>query len=389
MGRVRVGRAALTPVVVLGATGSIGTQTIEVADRHDLPVVAAAAGSVSDSLLAIARRYPDARLAVARAPEAPVEASISHRIAYGPDAVADLARIPGTTVVNGIVGASGLAASLAALEAGNRLGLANKESLLTGGPLIMGALRSGHGELIPVDSEHSAIWQCLIGEPADAVRRVILTASGGPFHAHPDVDLTHVSVDDALAHPTWDMGRRISIDSATLMNKAFEVIEAHFLFGLAYDQIDVVIHPKSFVHSFVEFTDGVVKAELGPPDMRKPIQHALTAPTRTAGIAQPFNLIGVDLTFSEPDRARFPALDLGYAAGLRGGNGPAVLNAADEIAVAAFLDRRIGFTEIVEVVSDALDVVPGGPIDTLEEALAADEAGRDAARRSVAARAAR
>ena len=384
-----MGRPALKPVVVLGATGSIGTQTLEVADRLNLAVAGIAAGSESERLIAIARRYPDARVAVANPPAGPADADVGHRIAYGPDAVADLARIPETTVVNGIVGASGLAASLAALEGGNRLGLANKESLLIGGPLVMDALRSGHGELIPVDSEHSAIWQCLVGEAADSVRRVILTASGGPFHAQPDVDLAHVSVDEALAHPTWDMGRRISVDSATLMNKAFEVIEAHFLFGLGYDQIDVVIHPRSFVHSLVEFVDGVVKAELGPPDMRKPIQYALGAPEREPGGAKPFDLIGVDLTFSEPDRSRFPALDLGYAAGRRGGNRPAVLNAADEIAVAAFLDHRIRFTDVVAVVSDALDSVPPEPIDTLASALAADEAGRAAARRSVAIRSVR
>lgn len=384
-----MGRPALNPVVVLGATGSIGTQTLEVADRHNRAVAGIAAGSVSDAFVAIARRYPDAQIAVANPPVGPVSVEVGRPIAYGSDAVADLARIPDTTVVNGIVGASGLAASLAALESGNRLGLANKESLLIGGPLVMDALRAGHGELIPVDSEHSAIWQCLVGEPAGSVRRVILTASGGPFHAQSDVDLASVSVDEALAHPTWDMGRRISIDSATLMNKAFEIIEAHFLFALGYDQIDVVIHPKSFVHSFVEFVDGVVKAELGPPDMRKPIQYALGAPARAPGGAKPFDLIGVDLTFSEPDRARFPALDLGYAAGRRGGNGPAVLNAADEIAVAAFLDQRIRFTDIVEVVSDALETVPPEPIDMLAAALAADEAGRAAARRSVAARSVR
>lgn len=253
----------------------------------------------------------------------------------------------------------------------------------------MEALASRGGELIPVDSEHSAIWQCINGEPAGSIRRVILTASGGPFHADPDIDLSTVSVDDALAHPTWDMGPRISIDSATLMNKAFEVIEAHFLFGLAYDQIDVVIHPKSFVHSFVEFSDGVVKAELGQPDMRKPIQHAMTAPERATGLAAPFDPIGVDLTFSAPDRERFPALDMGYAAGLRGGNAPAVLNAADEVAVAAFLARRIGFHEITEVVADALDAVPPAPIHTLASALAADEAGRVAAEESIASRSVR
>ena len=253
----------------------------------------------------------------------------------------------------------------------------------------MEALAKHGGELIPVDSEHSAIWQCIVGEPSGAVSRVILTASGGPFQAHPDIDLRTVSVEDALAHPTWDMGQRISIDSATLMNKAFEVIAAHFLFGPAFDQIDVVIHPRSFVHSFVEFSDGVVKAELGPPDMKKPIQYAMTAPERMAGLAPRFNPIGIDLTFWEPDRKRFPALDMGYAAGRQGGNAPAVLNGADETAVAAFLARRIGFHEITEVVADALDVVPTAPIPTLASALAADAAGRVAAEESIASRSAR
>ena len=389
MGCLRVGRPALTPIVVLGATGSIGAQTLEVADRLNRPVVALATGSVSPGLAALAERYPDARIAVATTPSGTIDPALAQRVEFGAEAVTALAALPGTTVVNGIVGAAGLAPTLAALEAGNRLGLANKESLLTGGPLVMAAVEATGGEMIPVDSEHSAIWQCLIGEPAGSVRRVILTASGGPFHARTDIDLTQVDVEDALAHPTWDMGRRISIDSATLMNKAFEVIEAHFLFGVGYDQIDVVIHPKSFVHSLVEFTDGVVKAELGPPDMRKPIQQALTAPERVTGIAKPFDLVGADLTFSAPDRERFPALDLGYAAGRRGGNGPAVLNAADEVAVAAFLERQIGFTEIAEVVAEALDTVPDGPIPTLAAALAADEAGRLAARESIAVRTSR
>jgi 1-deoxy-D-xylulose-5-phosphate reductoisomerase len=384
-----VDRASLIPVVVLGATGSIGSQTLEVADRLDRRVVGIASGSISPELADIAARHPDARIAVAAPPHRSIDPILEQRVEFGPQAIADLAGTPGTTVVNGIVGASGLAPSLAALEAGNRLGLANKESLLTGGPLVVEALASHGGELIPVDSEHSAIWQCIIGESGADVSRVILTASGGPLHARPDIDLRTVSIEDALAHPTWEMGRRISIDSATLMNKAFEVIEAHFLFGLSYDQIDVVIHPKSFVHSFVEFSDGVVKAELGQPDMRKPIQYALTAPERAPGLSVPFDPIGVELTFSAPDRKRFPALDLGYAAGRSGGNAPAVLNAADEVAVAAFLDRRIGFHEITRVVTDALAAVPEAPIPTLAAALAADAAGRAAAAESIASRSVR
>ncbi len=378
--------SALTPIVVLGATGSIGRQTLDVADRLNRPVFGLAAGSLSDEIVDLAGRYPGARVAVAHIPKRPVDGALGRRIEFGPEAVAALARLPETTVVNGIVGAAGLEPSLAALESGNRLALANKESLLTGGSLVLSALASGGGELVPVDSEHSAIWQCIEGESVEEIRRVIITASGGPFHARPDVDLERVSVADALAHPTWDMGQRISIDSATLMNKAFEVIEAHFLFTLAYDQIDVAIHPGSFVHSLVEFIDGVVKAELGSPDMRKPIQRALTWPERAQAPTEPIDLVGTALTFSAPDRTRFPALDLGYEAGRRGGNGPAVLNAADEVAVAAFLDRRIRFTDIVDVVAGALDAVPPAPISTLADALAADAAGRAAATESIVRR---
>jgi 1-deoxy-D-xylulose-5-phosphate reductoisomerase len=375
---------ALTPIVVLGATGSIGRQTLEVADRLDRAVLGLASGSLSNEIVDLAHRYPGARVAVARLPDRPIDTTLERRIEFGPEAVAALARLPEATVVNGIVGAAGLEPSLAALESGNRLALANKESLLVGGPLVLSALESGGGELLPVDSEHSAIWQCIEGESDEEIRRVILTASGGPFHAHPEIDLERVSVADALAHPTWDMGERISIDSATLMNKAFEVIEAHFLFTLGYDQIDVVIHPGSFVHSFVEFVDGVVKAEMGSPDMRKPIQRALTWPGRMAAPTVPIDLMEIALTFSAPDRERFPALDLGYEAGRRGGNSPAVLNAADEVAVEAFLDRRIRFTEIVEVVAGTLDAVPPAPISTLADALAADAEGRAAATEAVA-----
>ncbi|MEA2024058.1 MAG: 1-deoxy-D-xylulose-5-phosphate reductoisomerase [Actinomycetota bacterium] len=376
----------LTPIIVLGATGSIGRQTLDVADRLDRTVLGLASGSLSEEMVDLASRYPEASVAVARTPEHPVDGAIERRIEFGPEAVAALARSPETTVVNGIVGAAGLEPSLAALESGNRLALANKESLLTGGSLLLSALESGGGELVPVDSEHSAISQCIEGESVEEIRRVILTASGGPFHAHPDIDLERVSAADALAHPTWDMGKRISIDSATLMNKAFEVIEAHFLFSLDYDQIDVVIHPGSFVHSLVEFVDGVVKAELGSPDMRKPIQRALTWPGRMPAPMEPIDLMGTALTFSAPDRRRFPALDLGYEAGRRGGNGPAVLNAADEVAVGAFLDHRIRFTEIVEVVAGALETVPPGPISTLADALVADAAGRSAATESIVRR---
>jgi 1-deoxy-D-xylulose-5-phosphate reductoisomerase len=247
----------------------------------------------------------------------------------------EVAAMSGATVVNGVVGAAGLEASLSALYAGNRLALANKESLVAGGSLVRAALESGGGELIPVDSEHSAIWQCIAGENVDNVHRLILTASGGPFRGFSPQDLESVTVEQALAHPTWEMGPRITTDSATLMNKAFEVIEAHYLFDMPYDKIDVVVHPQSIVHSLVEFSDGVVKAEVGHPDMRN-------------------DLVGIDLTFERPDVDSFPCLTLGYEAGRAGGTATAVLNAADEIAVVAFLDGRLPFTAIAQVVESVL-----------------------------------
>jgi 1-deoxy-D-xylulose-5-phosphate reductoisomerase len=354
-----------------------------VADRLGIPIAAIAAGRPSRGLAQLADRYPDARVACGSPPDPDADPSLAGRFDVGPDAVVEVAATPGTIVVNGIVGSAGLAASLAALEAGNRLALANKESLISGGPLVAAALESGSGELVPVDSEHSAIWQCLIGEDISRVRRVILTASGGPFRGRNATQLAAVTVAEALAHPTWAMGRRISIDSATLMNKAFEVIEAHFLFGLDFDRIDVVVHPQSFVHSFVEFVDGVVKAEVGPPDMRKPIQFAITEPVRQPAPVPALDLVGVTLSFEEPDRETFPALDLGYAAGRRGGNAPAVLNAADEVAVEAFLHERIPFPAIADVVAQALESVPHRALDNIEDVLESDRLGRAAATRAV------
>jgi 1-deoxy-D-xylulose-5-phosphate reductoisomerase len=372
-----VAGADLRPLVVLGATGSIGTQTFDVAERLEIDVVGVAAGRWSASLAELANRYPQANVAVAVADPAPPPG-----VATGGEAVAALAATPSTTVVNGIVGAAGLASTLSALEAGNRVALANKESLVTGGPLVLEALGTEGAELLPVDSEHSAIWQCLAGEDRELVRKVVLTASGGPFFGRTASELASVSVEEALAHPTWDMGNRITIDSATLMNKAFEVIETHFLFGLEFEQIDVIIHPQSYVHAFVEFVDGVVKAEVGSPDMRKPIQAALTYPERLPNPTSTFD--PMDLSFARPDRRAFPALDLGYEAGRKGGSAPAVLNAADEVAVAAFLDGRIPFPAIAEVVAAALDAVPLQPLRDLDDALESDRAGRDAAREALA-----
>ena len=308
---------------------------------------------------------------------------LGHRVSFGASAAEASAGTEGRIVVNGIVGAAGLAPSIAALEAGNRLALANKETLITAGPLVMAALEAGGGELIPVDSEHAAVWQCMVGEERESLRRIVLTASGGPFRGRTAESLRSVTVDEALAHPTWDMGPRITIDSATLMNKALEVIEAHHLFGLGFDHIDVVIHPQSYVHSFVELSDGVVKAEVGPPDMRKPIQYAITYPERVEVPPRP--VVMRDLTFEAPDRAVFPCLDLGYAAGRRGGTAPAVLNAADEVAVDAFIRGAIGFADIATVVAKALEAVPDAELRTLGDVADGDRRGRDAAAAAIRA----
>lgn len=373
---------ALKPLVVLGATGSIGTQTLEVARRLSVPVVALAAGTGSNQLLALAEQYPEAAVAVSAPTPGQREAlqsALGSRVAFGQDSLVELAARPDSIVVNGVVGAAGLSASVAALEAGNRLALANKESLVAGGPVINAAKARGGGELIPIDSEHSALLQCLEGEDPATVLRIVLTASGGPFRERSSESLADVTVEEALAHPTWNMGPRITIDSATLMNKAFEVIEAHFLFGFSYDAIDVVVHPQSIVHSLVEFIDGSLKAHLGEPDMRVPIQFALTYPGRRPGAVAPFSLADHTLTFQAPDTSAFPLLELGYEAGRRGGSAPAVLNAADEIAVQAFLDGRIGFTAIARVVEATVDAVALRDLTTVADVIAVDAEARSRA----------
>lgn len=369
------GTAHLRPLVVLGATGSIGRQTLDVAERLGIPVAALAANRPGNEFAALADAHPGSALALAggAGPERRELASrFGDRIDFGPEAVSALAATPGTTVVNGIVGAAGLDPSVAALEAGNRLALANKESLVAGGPVVVAAAERGGGELVPVDSEHSALWQSLIGEDPGSIRRLILTASGGPFRGRSREDLKKVTVSEALAHPTWNMGPRITIDSATLMNKALEVVEAHYLFGVGYDAIDVVVHPQSIVHSLVEYVDGSIKAQLGEPDMRVPIQFAITYPRREPADTVPFDLAASSLTFERPDRDAFPSLDLGFAAGRRGGSAPAVLNAADEVAVRAFLDERIGFMDIPAVVAAVLEAVPHRDLETVGDVVDAD-----------------
>jgi 1-deoxy-D-xylulose-5-phosphate reductoisomerase len=367
------------PLVVLGATGSIGRQTLDVATRLGFEVSVIAARRGSDDLIGIAADWPEAQV-VATAPTGDerlrMTSKLGDRALFGSEVMEELAAVPASIVVNGVVGAAGLRASIAALEAGNRLALANKESLVAGGPVVLAALERGGGELLPVDSEHSALFQCLVGENRNEVRRLVLTASGGPFQGWAVEDLEQVTPEQALAHPTWNMGRRITVDSATLFNKGLEVIEAHYLFGVPYDRIDVVVHPQSIVHSLVEFVDGSLKAHVGEPDMRVPIQYAVTYPDRAEGALAEFDFASRSLTFDRPDREAFRALDLAYSAGRTGKSAPAVLNAADEVAVHAFLDGRLGFLGIAEVVERTVDAVPVADLTTVDDVIEVDREAR-------------
>ncbi len=372
-------------LVVLGVTGSIGVQTLDVARELGIDVVAIAARRGDDALISIAKEWPEARVAVADpAPQAKTACrdALGSRVEFGPSAVDELAATPHTIVVNGIVGSAGLAPSMAAAAAGNRIALANKESLVAGGDVLTAAVAAGRSEIIPVDSEHSALWQCMVGEPG--FRRIILTASGGPFRGRSRASLESVTVAEALAHPTWDMGSRITIDSATLMNKAFEVIEAHHIFAAAYEDIDVVVHPQSIIHSMVEFTDGSVKAQLGDPDMRLPIQYAISYPRRADVAIRRFDITKQDLVFEEPDNETFRLLNVGYEAGRQGGSAPAVLNAADEVAVAAFISESISFLEIEAVIEHCLENVAWRPMNSVEDVIDADAEARSKAEEAVA-----
>jgi 1-deoxy-D-xylulose-5-phosphate reductoisomerase len=368
------------PLVVLGATGSVGRQTLEVAEHLGLQVTGMGARLPSPEFRDVALSHPGAALAVAGGSSGErkefVDSLPGHHVEFGSEALIALAVRPAHTVMNAVVGLAGLPFTLAALEAGNRLALANKESLVAAGPLVLTALARGGGELIPVDSEHSAIFQCLMGEDPGALARLILTASGGPFRGWSRARMEEVTPAQALKHPNWVMGQRITVDSATLVNKALEVIEANQLFGMSLDRIEVVIHPQSVVHSMVEFSDGSTKAHLGYPDMRIPIAFALTYPVRGPGLVDGFLWPGQNLTFEEVDLDAFPALALGFAAGRQGGSAPTVFNAADEIAVEAFLTGRLGFNGISRVISDALETVLHSNPSNLEQVIEVDREAR-------------
>jgi 1-deoxy-D-xylulose-5-phosphate reductoisomerase len=369
-------------VVILGATGSIGEQALEVVAAHEgLEVVGLAAGRSVAPLLAAARDHGVRLLALADADAADeARTGFDGDVLAGPEGVVRLVAESGADVVlNAIVGAAGLEASLATLAAGADLALANKESLVAGGPLVLDALARSGRVLHPVDSEHSALAQCLSGAAAEAIESIVITASGGPFRGRTTDELRGVSLADALAHPTWTMGAKITIDSATLMNKGLEVIEAHFLFGLSYDRIEVVVHPQSIVHGMARFRDGALIAHVGLPDMRVPISYALTYPDRASTPSPRLDLTrAFSLDFAPPDTETFRCLALARAAGEAGGTAPCVLNAANEEAVAAFLAGRIAFLDIAALVADALDAVSPVPVDGLESVLAADAAARAA-----------
>ncbi len=380
---------ALTRVAILGSTGSIGRATLSVIARHSdrFRVVAICA---NDSVAEIAEQVVKYAVPVAVIvdPEAlsGVDGLPAAEWRGGQAAVLEVVEDPNVdVVVNAIVGAAGLDATLAALRAGKRLALANKESLVAGGPLVIEAAREGGGELIPIDSEHSAILQCLMGHDPGSVARLVLTASGGPFRGLERSELEGVGPEEALRHPTWDMGAKITVDSATLANKALEVIEAHFLYDIAYEKIEAIVHPQSIVHSFVEFTDGSVLAQLGFPTMELPILYALSHPERVEDASlRTFDPIrSSPLTFEEIDQERFELFSLGVEAGVRGGTAPAVFNAANEAAVQAFLSQDIRFLEMPEVVAHALATVPKRNVETVDDVLDADEAARGAAREFV------
>ncbi|MDX6626078.1 MAG: 1-deoxy-D-xylulose-5-phosphate reductoisomerase [Solirubrobacterales bacterium] len=373
-------------VLILGSTGSIGTQALEViAASDELQAVGLAAGSGWELALEQARQHGVPAIALADEEAAARARGEWHgHVLGGEEGVRELIAGSGADLVlNGIVGAAGLASTVVALTAGIDVALANKESLVVGGELVMALAEATGARLLPVDSEHSALHQLIASEAPGTVEKLVLTASGGPFRGRED--LGDVSVEDALAHPTWEMGGRITIDSATLMNKGFEAIEAHHLFAVPYGRIGVVVHPQSLVHSLIHLNDGSSLAHLGYPDMRVPISYALNFPQRAdVGVPQ-LNLAAAgELTFEEPDLATFPCLRLALEAGEAGGTAPCVLNAADEVAVAAFLDGRIPFTGIAAVIENVLEEMPAQPVTHFDDLFATDAEARERSETQIA-----
>lgn len=377
-------------LLILGSTGSIGTQALDVVARSagELEVVGLSAESSSDALVKQARELGVARIALADADAAAraAEAWTDGEVLAGPEGLVKLVvESEADLVLNALVGSAGLGPTVAALGEGIDLALANKESLVVGGELVTQLSEATGAQIIPVDSEHSAIHQLLAGEKAGTVDKLVLTASGGPFRGRTAQELREVTIEQALAHPTWAMGGKITIDSATLMNKGLELIEAHHLFGTPYEQIDVVVHPQSIVHSLIQLCDGATLAHLGYPDMRVPIAYALHHPDRVKLPVQPLDLAKLgQLTFEQPDTDTFACLRLAREAGQEGGTAPCILNAANEVAVHAFLNGRLRFHEIADVIEHTLQTVSAGRIHAFQTLYAADGDARAAAAELVA-----
>jgi 1-deoxy-D-xylulose-5-phosphate reductoisomerase len=378
-------------ITLLGSTGSIGTQTLDIVTQYpeQFRIVGLAAGKNVTMLAQQIRQFlpeivairdedslPELKAAIADLDPQPI-------LLAGEAGVVEVARYgKAEAVVTGIVGCAGLLPTIAAIEAGKDIALANKETLIAGGPVVNPLIEKHGVKLLPADSEHSAIFQCLQGVPKAGLRRIILTASGGAFRDWPVEKLSTVKVADALKHPNWSMGRKITVDSATLMNKGLEVIEAHYLFGMDYNGIDIVIHPQSIIHSLIELQDTSVLAQLGWPDMRLPLLYALSWPERIYTDWEPLNLVkSGDLTFREPDHQKYPCMQLAYSAGRAGGSMPAVLNAANEEAVALFLDEKIEFLDIPKLIEKVCDKHQKDNCDSpsLDDIIAADKWGREEA----------
>jgi len=368
-------------LVVLGSTGSIGTQTLDIARAHPdrIRVRALAAGSNVDLMARQAAEFKPDVVAMADVDAADrLRNQVSCRVLSGSEGVeAVAAHDPADCVITAMVGAAGLGPTLAALRMGRRIGLANKETMVVAGDLINKVAEAHQADILPVDSEHSAIHQCLTGEPRDGIRKLILTASGGPFRDRRLDSFEAITLEEALDHPNWDMGPKITVDSATMMNKGLEVIEARWLFNMPPDRIDVVIHPQSIIHSMVEFVDGSSKAQLGPPDMKVPIQYALSAPGRWPADHRVLDWTAAhDLTFSRPEPKRYPCLELAWEALRKGEGAGAVLNAANEAAVALFLERKVSYLQIAPLIEGALGAVDSSGCETIEARLAVDAEAR-------------
>ena len=371
-------------VAILGSTGSIGTQTLDVIDRHSelFEVYALTAHSNIDLLVEQAKRYRPEVVAIAdeRHYKTLREAldGLPVKVFAGADSICQIAAMsPIDTVVTAMVGYSGLLPTVRAIEAGKKIALANKETLVVAGELVTDLALRNRVDIVPIDSEHSAIFQCLVGENENSVEKLILTASGGAFRDTPKDDLRLATAAGALRHPTWKMGAKITIDSATMMNKGFEVIEARWLFDIPIDKIEVIIHPQSIVHSMVQFCDGSIKAQLGQPDMRHPIQYALTFPDRLNAQVERANLADIhQLTFERPDYEKFRNLGLAYDALRRGGNIPCILNAANEVAVDAFLKGKIGFFAMSDIIEQTISETAFISSPTLDDYIATDREAR-------------